>query len=105
MMDTALWVVIIFLTEFAQSFFADQRTVMIVSRRRTKAVVFDVVAEGLGWLAIVLIIINRLYPLYIISAVLGNALGTWLVAGRKLRKKKVVVRNHKKKLPVMVSTA
>ena len=69
----------------------------IVSRKKWRATIYDVMAEGLGWLAIALIIVNRLYPPYILSAIAGNALGTYLVSGRKLRKKKTI---YKKKFPV-----
>ncbi len=69
----------------------------IVGRKKWKATIYDVIAEGLGWSAIALIIVNRLYPPYILCAVAGNALGTYLVSGRKLKKKKAI---YKKKFPV-----
>ena len=94
-MEILFWLIVIFITEFLQSYFADRRTVVLVSRKKWKAVSYDIVAEGLGWLAIALIVINRLYVPYIISAVLGNALGTYLVAGRKLKKKSI----YRKKSP------
>ncbi len=91
------WMVTIFLIELAQSYFADRRTVAIVGRKKWRATVYDVIAEALGWSAIALIVVNRLYPVYILCAVVGNALGTFLVSGRKLKKKKVV---YRKKFPV-----
>ena len=83
-----LWGIIIFLTELFQSYFADKRTVAIVMRKRTLSTIYDVIAEALGWGTLALIVVNRLFPPYIIAAILGNSLGTWLVAGRRLKKKK-----------------
>ena len=82
-----LWGIIIFLMEFTQSYCADRRTVAIVGRKRVLATAYDLIAEALGWGAIVLIVVNMSLP-YIVAAILGNSLGTWLVAGRRLKKKK-----------------
>jgi len=93
-MKSLFWMIIIFATELAQSYFADRRTVEIVRRKKWRATTFDVIAEGLGWVAIVLIVVNMSFPL-IISAILGNALGTYLVASRKKKKT-----TYRKKFPV-----
>ena len=87
----------IFLIELTQSYFADRRTIAIVGRKKWKATIYDVIAEGLGWMAIVLVVVNLQFPVYILSAIVGNALGTYLVSGRKLKKKKVA---YRKKFPV-----
>lgn len=93
-MRLLFWILVIFGTELAQSYFADRRTVEIVKRKKWRATIFDVIAEGLGWLAIVLIVVNMSLPL-IMSAVVGNALGTYLVASRKKKKT-----TYRRKFPV-----
>lgn len=93
-MKLLFWIIVIFGTELAQSYFADRRTVEIIKRKKWRATCFDIGAEGLGWAAIVLIVVNMSIPM-IISAILGNALGTYLVSSRKKKK----VSSYKKKTP------
>ncbi len=96
-MKILFWMITIFLIELTQSYFADRRTVAIVGRKKWRATIYDVIAEGLGWTAIALIVVNRLYIPYILCATAGNAIGTFLVSGRKHKKKKIISR---KKFPV-----
>jgi hypothetical protein len=86
----------IFLIELFQSYFADLRNVKVVTRKKWKAVIYDIIAESTGWIILVFVIVNWMYPPYIVSAVMGNALGTFMVAGRKIKKKKTV---YRKKMP------
>ena len=93
-MKPVFWVMIIFATEFLQSYFADKRTVELVRRKKWLATIYDIMAESLGWASIVLIVINMSF-LLIVSAVCGNALGTYVVANRKRRMKRI----YRKKIP------
>jgi len=91
-----IWCATIFLIELCQSYFADLRNVKIVTRKKWRAVVYDVIAEGMAWIILAWIVVNWMYPPYIVSAVAGNALGTYMVAGRKIKRKKPL---YRKKVP------
>ena len=71
------------LGELAISYFAERRTVATVSRQKWRATLYDTISQGLGFVVIVLIVVNRSYVPFILSAIAGSAVGTFLVAGRK----------------------
>jgi hypothetical protein len=97
MRHVVFWVIVIFLIELGSSYCADAKTVKIVARRKYLAIFYNSLAEGLAWLALIVIVVNRLYFPYVISAVAGSTLGTWFIASRKVKinNKKIVHRKKK----------
>ncbi len=76
-------IVIIFISEFFLSYFADYRNVSVVSRRKNAAVVCDLASSCVSWGIGFLIFVELKNPYLAIPAVIGSALGTYLVASRR----------------------
>lgn len=78
---------LIFLAEFALSYFADWRNVSVVSRKRGRAVAYELASSSISWGIGYYIFVESKNPLLAIPAVIGGALGTYLVASRKPKRK------------------
>ncbi len=82
--------IIIFFCELVLSYTCDMTTIKVVSRKKWAAVTYDVISQICSYAILALIIINNWPVHYIVAAVAGNGLGTFIVASRKPKRKKVV---------------
>ena len=90
-----LWIVIIFIAELVWSYTAAYLNVTVVTRKRARAFCFGLMASAIGWVVPWVIYVEVRRWEIMIPAIIGSAIGDFLVASRKKKK-----RVYKRKLPI-----
>ncbi len=87
-MKTPILCLLIFFLEASWSIAANYATVTMVSRKRVKTLIYDIIALGIAYFVLATLARSDWNILMIICAILGSALGNYIVASRKPKKKR-----------------
>jgi hypothetical protein len=91
-MTTFHYVIIILIAEALWSYLGDMTIVHTVTRKKGKAVIYGIASLTINYTVLAVIATHNWNTWMIVGAIAGDAMGTYVAASRKPRKKRKVLK-------------